>query len=446
MADLKKIISPTALLIILALSIGLTPSIPVGTLEGLERTIDIRGEDIWILVLFFFWLSVFLKSRQEQIEKPPLFLPILFWLGAGLVSLLINLFLGNINVPRGVFYFAKELQFFFVYFFTFFHVRSLTTTNKLFRIWLFVALLNIVWVFWQIFFIGRRGEYGTAALNEWGVFPTGAFFLILFIFIFNWWLHVYWKAGFPFKKKYLYLGAILIIIVGILGALSKTVFIAFWVALLISMILYVLKTKTLKDAWASFLLFLTVGLFTFAAYLSVILPNLPAAERLMKIFSSSDLAGDVQRTRFDVSALQLQEALERPLEILGPKESIGPLANFLLEVSKYAFGRGKGAILLGPESHNHYLRNFIETGIMGSLLFLTLMVAVLYFAWKGFKDAKNAVSVGLAAGLLVATLTVLFMSIVVDAFIVVKPNMTYWFFAGLTMATLYYGRAQTKGN
>ena len=79
---------PILSLAILALAIGLTPRIPVGTLEGLGRVIDIRGEDLWMIVLALVWAVAFFKSRQQNIRSTPLFLPILIWTGIGFTSLL----------------------------------------------------------------------------------------------------------------------------------------------------------------------------------------------------------------------------------------------------------------------------------------------------------------------------------------------------------------------
>jgi len=408
-------------LVLLALAIGLTPCIPVGIIEGLERQIDVRGEDIWILVLAIIWIASFLKFRRLKLDKPPLFLPIVFWLGIGFLSLLINYFFGNLNVPRGFFYFAKELQLFFVYFFTFFSIRSLSSAKLLIRLWVAIGLANIAWVFYQLFFTKRGlGEYGTAALNEGGVFPTGAFFLLLFIFLFNWWLYSFWrKSAVSWQKEYLSLAAILSIIVGILGTLSKTVFVGFWFALVLSVALYVWNTKTLKAAFASFLLFVGVGAFTLGAYFILILPSIEGAERLSDIKSPVKIIDSAQRGRIEPIVIpQFQAALS------------GTIAEHL-------FGRGKGAIFMGTESHNQYLRNFVETGIAGSIAFLILIGAIIVRAWKGFKQKNGGLAAGLAAGVMAATLTMLFMSFVVDSFIVVKANMAYWFFLGLAMAVLY---------
>ncbi len=408
-------------LVLLVLAIGLTPRIPVGIIEGLERIIDVRGEDIWILVLAIVWIVSFLKSRRLKLDKPPLLLPILFWLGVGFFSLLVNWAFDNVSVPRGFFYFAKELQFFFVYFFIFFHVKSLDSANLLLRTWIVIGIANIAWVFYQLFIIGRKGEYGISAFNEWGVFPTGSFFLMLFIFLFNWWLYCFWrKSAISWQKKYLYLAAVLAIIIGILGALSKTVFVGFWFALVLSIAFYVWNTRTLKVAVASFLLFVGVSAFTLGAYFSLILPYLPSADRLL--FIKEDIVSEVKRARFDTSiAPQFQETIrqanQRPLF--------------------YVIGHGKGAVLFSHESHNQYLRNFVETGIAGSIAFLVLIGAILMRAWKGFKQKNGELAAGLAGGVIAATLTMLFMSLVVDAFIVVKTNMTYWFFLGLAMALLH---------
>lgn len=411
-------------LILLALAIGLTPRVPVGTLEGLGRGIDIRGEDIWMLVLAIVWCIAFLQSKQKAVEKPPLFIPILFWTGVGFVSLLMNMALGDGSVMRGLLYFAKELQFFFVYVYVFFWIRNLASAKMLVRVWIGIGLANIAWVLYQIFSGTRTGEYGISALNEWGVFPTGAFFLLLFVFLFNWWIYVIWGRLASEIKEYLYLAAILSVIVGLLGVLSKTVLVGFLFAVTVSMALYVFKIRTWKTVFASALLFMGISVFTLGAYFFLILPTLDGAERLGETGSLSNITQDVRQDRFSVANAQLQEAVPRANE----------------RPWMYAIGQGKGAILFSHETHNQYLRNFIETGIVGSIAFLVLIGSVLLATGKGFHRSSDEFSLALSAGVITATLTMLFVSLVVDAFIVVKVNMLYWFFMGMAMAVLSYRR------
>ena len=82
------------------------------------------------------------------------------------------------------------------------------------------------------------------------------------------------------------------------------------------------------------------------------------------------------------------------------------------------------------------MRNLIEIGVVGSIVFLILIIAILRFSLLAFLQETDHFSVGLSAGLLVATLTMLFFSLATEAFIVVKPSEVYWFFAGLTAAVL----------
>jgi len=97
------------------------------------------------------------------------------------------------------------------------------------------------------------------------------------------------------------------------------------------------------------------------------------------------------------------------------------------------FGMGKGYV---GEAHNQYLRNFIETGIIGSILFLFLMFSILKKCFvilhKNYSNFLN----GLSAGVLVSTIVMLFFSIATEPFIVVKPSEVYWIFLAITMAVL----------
>ena len=97
-------------LVILAAAIGLSPSFSAGEIAG-GRVVEIRAEDILIVILGLVWIANFLISGRKKIEKPPLLLPILVWLGIGFFSLLTNWIFGNLDISRGFFYFLKEIEF-----------------------------------------------------------------------------------------------------------------------------------------------------------------------------------------------------------------------------------------------------------------------------------------------------------------------------------------------
>ncbi|GAG71502.1 unnamed protein product, partial [marine sediment metagenome] len=119
---INKVLFANLELILLIIAIAFSPSFSAGVIEG-GRVVEIRVEDVLIVIFGLAWIASFLISKKEKIKKPPLLLPILAWLGIGFFSILINLIFTNIGISRGFFYFLKEIEFFFLYFFIFYHIK-----------------------------------------------------------------------------------------------------------------------------------------------------------------------------------------------------------------------------------------------------------------------------------------------------------------------------------
>jgi O-antigen ligase len=165
------------------------------------------------------------------------------------------------------------------------------------------------------------------------------------------------------------------------------------------------------------LVFILVVIFS-ASVFPFVLKTVPDVERISPMISISSL--EIFWEHYKVSRLD---------------DAIKPAFQASLESSAHLpfLGLGKGYV---GEAHNQYLRNFIETGIIGSLIFLILIFALIRKSWQGFSKSTDGLVVGLSAGLLVATLSLLFISFATEPFIVVKPSSVYWFFAGITVAAL----------
>jgi O-antigen ligase len=103
-------------------------------------------------------------------------------------------------------------------------------------------------------------------------------------------------------------------------------------------------------------------------------------------------------------------------------------------------GRGKAVFLLRDESHNQYVRNFVDTGLIGSLIFLGLIFMIIKRITKTLRDEVDPLRVALATGVFVSTISLLVLSLATEAFLVVRINEAYWYFMGLTMAALTLGR------
>ena len=410
------------LLYLLIIAIALSPTLFLGTSSGLQKNIDIRVEDIFLIIIVVVSAICFLINKIRVINRPPLFIPIVLWTTFGLFSLLVNIFLGNVYWLRGFFYFLKEIEFFLIYFFVYYSVKNESMIFKSIKLWVILGTANIGYVLYQIFTGQRRGEYGTAAIGEWGVFPTGAFFLIIFIFLLNFYLYHHKRLEISPAKQILIITAIISLILGVFGSASKTNFLGLFFAVLVILVVYVLKKKSIKVLLLGGLaLVFMVGIFLFA------LERIPDASRLLYVLNLNQLFLNYDAGRFTGAIVpQFTEAIRHP---------------FLMII-----GFGKGAILVYQESHNQYLRNLVETGLIGSVLFLLLIWAIIKKSWAGFNQKTDNLSVGLSAGLLTATLTMLFLSFATEPFIVVKPSEVYWFFTGLTTAAKSLNNRKVAAN
>ena len=401
--------------ILLAAAIALSPSFSAGQITG-GRVIEIRVEDILIVILGLVWMTNFLISGRKKIEKPPLLLPILAWLGVGFFSVLTNWILGNIGFSRGFFYFLKEVQFFFLYFYLFYHIRSLDSAKFIIKFWIFLGFINVGWVVYQIIASSEaRYYYGPTAIAEPAAsFPSGGFFVLLFIFLFNILLYYFLNLKISIFKKAILIVATISPIIGIIGSGSRTGFLSFIFAILLSLFFFFLKKRNLKT-FLSGVLISTIILILIFSFLSLVFEDSPrVSKRIGSVLEPASLFSTYLEGRIETTiGFLLGEALRGPSHL--------PF-----------FGLGKGYLI--GEAHNQYLRNFIETGVIGSIIFLILIFAIIKRAWQGFSKGKDQLSIGLSVGLLVATLTMLFISLATEVFTVVKPSEVYWFFAAITMA------------
>lgn len=404
--------------ILLAAAVAITFSYVVSSLEEgpITRKIEIKVEDILLVVLGVIWIANILIAGKKKLPKPPLFFPIIVWLSVGFFGLLTNWLSMNIGA-RGFFFFLKEVEFFFLYFYLFYHIKSISSAKLIIKIWIFLGLINMGWVVYQAV-RGIVGYYGPGAIGEEsGSFPSGGFFLILFIFLFNILLFYYFNLSISKIKKTLVAAFTVAPAFGLFATGSRTAAAGFFFALFLTFLLYFLKRKKKIQVFLVIIIFLAVIIFSYF----FIFPKFGAAERAVSFLEGI--------------SIQLDPGSYSGRSIIW-KEN---LKGFFKEPLFLFFGMGKSVYIVYGESHNQFVRNFIETGIIGSLVFFSLIFAIIKMAFYGFSIKKEPLMVGLSSGLFVATLTMLLISLVSEPFIIVKIAETYWFFAALTMAVLTIG-------
>ena len=395
-------------LIILSFAIAFSPSFVIGEISG-GRKIEIRLEDILIVFLGLLWIAEFFYLKIKKVKKPPLLFPVLAWLSIGFLSVLTNWFFSTLSIDRGFFYFLKEVEFFFLYFYFFYHIKKINDVKFLLRIWLVLGAVNIGYVLYQVASGVSFGEYGAAAISEWGVFPTGSFFLILFIFFLNIFLYYYLNLNINIFKKIILGSFIFLLAVGVFASASKTNFLAFVFSIFLTTVLLLIKRRDFKLFAIIVLICILSGIF-----LVFVLNNIKTAPRLKDVFSLKSAFAAFIRTRINVMKIFWDDIINTPWYY-------------------YLIGRGKGFV---HEAHNQFLRNFIEVGIIGSIIFFFLMLQIIFISARAFFKSNNHLSIGLSSGLLIATLVMLFFSFATEPFIVVKLSEAYWVFAAIEVAGL----------
>lgn len=390
-------------------AVALSRGFDYGVFGG-GKPIELRMEDFLIVFLVILFIFNLAQKKQWKLEKPPALNSIIVWLSLLLLFTLPNLIFGRVPFDRAFFYYGKEVEFFVIYFYVFWNIKNIKSAKFLLNIFLLLGIINAGYVVYQATIGQGAGEYGAAAIAEKGVFPTGAFFMFFSIFSVNLFFHYYRYLRIGFFLK-LFLAVLLISpVLGLIGSDSKTNFLAFIFAFALIIFFLLLKEKSAKS-----ILIILVFLICFAAIFLFALDKIPYATRLMHILNPFNIIPNFQTGRMVIISPLLEEISKYPsMAILG-------------------FGTG----FIG-EAHNQFLRNYIEGGIIESIIFFMLIFAILRTSFKGFFATKDRFVAGMSSSLFISTMALLFTGLATDIFFVVKPMEVYWIFAALALATIKF--------
>lgn len=163
----------------------------------------------------------------------------------------------------------------------------------------------------------------------------------------------------------------------------------------------------------------------------------PVLSRLFDVSKiKNDLNPSLELSRPAIWKQQLTDAL-KPVTVSTTDSSSEKSVTLLQSVFHFTFGNGKAVALRGiGESHNQYIRNFVETGIIGLIVFLFLLYSIIKASLQVFFKSKDPLLMGVGAGLFCSTVVMMVIALFAESFIVVKINEPYWFLAALTFASL----------
>jgi len=407
-------------LLLLVAAIGLSPRFLVGRITG--RSIEIRVEDLVLVVLCIAWVVSMIQERKTRVAKPPLALAIIAWMSIVVITTLVNVALANVIPARAFFYTIKEVEFFVLYFYLFYHMKTREGAKMMIALLVALGAINAGWVMYQLAMgisVGGSTVYGpTAIVEPTGPLPSGGFFLLLFTNLFNIFLFYYLTLRISPLKKII-LGLLCVApMIGVISSGSRTSLLSLALVIFLTLLFYQIKRGGLKTAVASVALLIVLG-GTF-----LYLANPKRAVRTYPLSPSAILLG-----------------------LEGGREFVweGQINEFVKHSPWYAFlGLGRSVSLYAEESHSEYVRNFVETGIIGSVAFLILLIAILKRTFHALAKAKDPLVVGLASGLFVSTIAMIVAGIAVEIFFSVKIDEVYWSFAALTMAIIALHEASFK--
>ena len=399
-------------------SIMLFPSFILGAMSS-GKTIELRIEDFLLVFFGLAGLIYFLVSGKFKIKKPPFFVPILVWMLSQFFGVLLNILFGNlIFADRAWFYFFKEVEIAFLYFFVFYNLESIKSVKIVTRFILLFTTFNVAYVFYQIISHKEMGEYKgitTAALCEYGIFPTGAFFVLLFIFLTIFSIFYYNNTGNKLWKKILVSLVAVSPVVGVFGSGSKTDFMALFVSSIFIFLMFFFgrRVPIKKIIFTTFFAIIIFSVFFMYSAANIEL----ATQRITDIFGFDKLFSSYKADRLSYLGPDLKSIIYK----------FGQQPLFIL------FGFGVGYI---TEAHNQFLRNFSEIGIIGSVAFLGMIYFMLKMGLTVFLRNKDAFSATAGASIFVLTLAMMVFSFASDPFFSVKTATTYWFFMAINAAVL----------
>lgn len=405
-------------LILLIAAICFSPRFSLGYLPLTQRSIDIRAEDIILALGLFFSGISFLARGKSSFKTPPLFWPIFSWVVFGFFSILVNALIYRINVGLFFFYFLKELEFFVLYFLVFSWINTLQKNVSLLKYWILFYVVNIGWLVYVFLNkVNWSSYYGPNIFSEpKGPFPSGGFFLMLFIFLFNLYLFYFQQKPYSHPKKLLLLFLCAGPALGVLASGSFTAIVGLSFSLALSLFIY---------------FFHSIGP---VRLIQICLIMLLASVIVIGAIGILDIGIKISKKK-----LLYEYVLGDPASRIASGDAISRIGIFKYHLATIANGPiinffiGRGIV---GEAHSAYMRVFLERGIIGLGLFAFLIYSVLITCWRHIKANVNPYAKSLCLGLLVATFTMLVMAVPNDVFSIVKLDEVYWFFAAMAMAAI----------
>lgn len=386
-------------LLLLIFFMLLSPEFALGGVRG--REVVLRIDDIFIFVTFFGWLAKMAINKELGFaKKTDLNQPIMIYSFLYLIGTLYGVLMGTTRWQASIFYFLKYTEYFLLYFMVVNCLRDRKQIKIFIYCMLGVALITSLFAWFLRFsgaervtapFEGKAGEPAT----------LGGYLLLIMMITSGLILNIT-----NLKQRIILSVGMCVAFPAFLFTLSRTSWVAFLPAYAVLMFL----SRKGKH------MLLVVSLL-FILLFSVVFPKY-VYERISYTFEE-------QTTRV----------------VMGKKVSIDESSAARVDTFKDSIKQwmrspilGNGAASAGPTVDNQYMRVLIEAGILGTLAFFLLLLAIFRTAIRALRRADNDhFAHGLTAGFIAGFVGLLFHSLGAATFILIRIMEPFWFLAAIVI-------------
>jgi len=388
-------------LVILILSMLLSPEVAVGS--TVRREITIRMEDLLLFVMTLGWLfRIAIIKDIGLMLKTPINRPIIAYSAIMMLSTIYNGLLGGISLLAGFFFALKIIEYFFVFYIVVNYVDTKEEINRLLTMMLVVGFIICLYGLYQVAtggIVAAPFEGGNAEYNT-----LGGYLVLIGSVAGGIFLHTD-------SRKERFALAVMIVLLAILLMFSRSR--GSWVACIPALLALFLSAKRRRYYFIFVIIF--IGMIPFF---------LPETVRDRALYTVSQHSYNEPQVSFfglrlDTSTSARLFSYKVALEYLYKHPVIG-------------YGMTGFAFLDGQ-----FFRTLVETGIIGLAAFIWMLSRVHTMIRQSIANLPGGRLQGMAIGLLAGFWGMMGHALSANTFIIVRISEPFWCLVGLTVVCLY---------
>ena len=395
-------LSPEAGLYVLVVSMLLGPEMLVGGIGSgatLGRGVTLRFDDLVLVLVALGWLArTAVSDGAGRFFRSRLHRPIMLYTAACVFATLMGILFGRVRPFGGFFFLLKYYEYFFIFFMAVNIIKTQVQVKRLLYVSLVTCALVTLYALAQIPsgvrvsapFEGTEGEPNT----------LGGYLVFMMAIV----------TGFLLTPGSITKRYPLFILLGMSGlalqaTLSRTSYLAAAAVLLV-----VLELARRRSA-ALF------GSMLFGIFLLILIMPTSVINRVTYTFNQPEEAGqlEVGVVKIDTSTSERIRSWQDAMSLF---------------VQSPLWGAG---VTGGPFMDAMFPRVLTETGLLGFLAFLYLLLTIFQVGWSSLQETRDPFVRGLALGFLLGFLGLVFHSIGANTFIIVRIMEPFWLFTALVI-------------